>query len=63
MDNQPVGPDFTVKFPFDLSGGGQGIGELAEIKGNSIEFLQGSKKRRDCLLQRAERIWYRCEGL
>jgi hypothetical protein len=40
MDNQPVGPDFTVRFPFDLSGGGQGIGELAEIKGNSIEFLR-----------------------
>jgi hypothetical protein len=40
MDNQPIGPDFTIKFPFNLSGGGQGIGELAEIKGNSIEFLR-----------------------
>jgi hypothetical protein len=40
MDNQPVGPGFTVRFPFNLSGGGQGIGELAEIKDNSIEFLR-----------------------
>jgi hypothetical protein len=40
MDNQPIGPDFSVRFPWTLSGGGQGIGELAEIKGNSIEFLR-----------------------
>jgi hypothetical protein len=40
IDNQPIGPDFTVRFPFKLSGGGQGIGELAELKENSIEFLR-----------------------
>jgi hypothetical protein len=40
MDNQPIGPDFTIKFPFTLSGGGQGIGELAEIKANEIKFLR-----------------------
>ena len=40
MDNQPIGPDFSVKFTFPLSGGGQGIGDLAEIKGNNIEFLR-----------------------
>jgi hypothetical protein len=40
IDNQPIGPDFSVKFPFTLTGGGQGIGELAEIKGNNIEFLR-----------------------
>ena len=40
IDNQPVGPDFTIRFPFNLSGGGEGIGELAEIKDQSIEFLR-----------------------
>jgi hypothetical protein len=40
IDNQPIGPDFSIRFPFNLSGGGQGIGELAEVEGNSIRFLR-----------------------
>jgi hypothetical protein len=40
IDNQPVGPDFIIKFPFNITGGGQGIGELAEIKDSSIQFLR-----------------------
>jgi hypothetical protein len=40
IDNQPVGPDYSVTVPFKLIGTGQGIGELAEIKNNQILFLR-----------------------
>jgi hypothetical protein len=40
IDNEPIGPGFDVKFPFDLIGEGNGIGELAEIDGNKIYFIQ-----------------------
>jgi hypothetical protein len=43
FDNQPIGPDFSIKFPFKLSGTGQGIGELAEIKESGIVFLRQVK--------------------
>ncbi len=43
IDNQPIGPDFIIKFPFNITGTGQGIGELAEIKDNSIQFLRTVK--------------------
>lgn len=38
IDNQPVGPDFTINFPFKLSGEGQGFGSIAELNDNSIIF-------------------------
>ncbi len=40
MDNQPVGPGYSITLPFDIKGTGQGIGELAEIKGKQILFLR-----------------------
>lgn len=40
IDNQPIGPDFIIKFPFNLSGTGQGVGVLAELKENTIQFLR-----------------------
>jgi hypothetical protein len=40
MDNQPVGPGYSITLPFDIKGTGQGIGELAEIKGHQILFLR-----------------------
>ena len=40
IDNQPVGPGYTITVPWDIKGTGQGIGELAEIKGNKILFLR-----------------------
>jgi len=43
IDKQPIGPGFTVNFPFDLIGEGSGIGELAEIEGNQIFFLREVK--------------------
>ena len=40
MDNQPVGPGYSITVPWKIKGTGQGIGELAEIKGNQILFLR-----------------------
>jgi hypothetical protein len=40
MDNQPVGPGYSVTFPFTIRGTGSGIGELAEIRGNQILYLR-----------------------
>lgn len=40
MDNQPVGPGYSITVPWKINGTGQGIGELAEIRGNQILFLR-----------------------
>ncbi len=40
IDNQPVGPGYSVTLPFDVKGEGNGIGELAEIEGAKIFFLR-----------------------
>ena len=40
IDNQPIGPDYSITVPFRIAGTGQGIGELAEIRGNQILFLR-----------------------
>jgi hypothetical protein len=40
IDNQPVGPGYSITVPFDIKGTGQGIGDLAEIKGKQILFLR-----------------------
>ncbi len=40
MDNQPVGPGYSITVPWKIIGTGQGIGELAEIKENQILFLR-----------------------
>lgn len=40
MDNQPVGPGYSITVPWKIKGTGQGIGELAEIKENQILFLR-----------------------
>jgi hypothetical protein len=40
IDNQKIGPGYTVSLPFDIKGEGNGIGELAEIEGKQIYFLR-----------------------
>jgi len=40
MDNQPVGPGYSITVPFKLQGTGKGIGELANIEGNKIVYLK-----------------------
>lgn len=44
FDNQPVGPDFFVDFPFKPSGEGQGFGSIAEMQGNRINFKRNLNK-------------------
>lgn len=43
IDKQPIGLGFIVRLPFNISGEGRGIGELAEIDGNDIVFLRNLK--------------------
>lgn len=38
INNQPVGPDFTIEFPFELSGIFRDGSEIAKIEGNRIIF-------------------------
>ncbi len=40
MDKQPTGPDFVVKFPFNLIGEAQGTGHFGKIQDNLIIFLK-----------------------
>jgi hypothetical protein len=43
IDKQPVGPGYVVRLPFNITGEGQGIGELAKIDGKDIVFLRNLK--------------------
>lgn len=43
IDNQKVGPDYVIKFPFNLSGEGNGFGILADVDGSNIIFLRDFK--------------------
>jgi hypothetical protein len=40
MDKQTTGPDFVITFPFNISGEGPGIGEMAEFNVDKILFLK-----------------------
>jgi hypothetical protein len=44
IDNQKVGPDYSVKFAWDLKGEGNGFGTLADVDGNTISFLREFKQ-------------------
>ena len=44
INNQPVGPDFTIEFPFELSGTFRDGPEIAKIKDNRIIFTRELKK-------------------
>ena len=38
IDNQPIGKDFEMSFPVEVSGTGRGLGEIYEIQGKKIIF-------------------------
>jgi len=40
INNQPTGPGFVVRFPYNISGEGQGFGTIAIIKDNTISFTR-----------------------
>jgi hypothetical protein len=39
IDGQPTGPDFVVRFPFELKASAQ-VGPRAEIRGNELRYLK-----------------------
>ena len=39
IDHQPTGPDFAIRFPFQISGTGE-MANLAEVRGNEIHYLK-----------------------
>jgi hypothetical protein len=43
IDKQTIGPGISITFPFNVTGEGKGLGELAEINGNRIIFLKDLK--------------------
>ncbi len=40
IDKQPTGTAIKIKFPFEVSGTGKGIGTLAVVNGKEINYLQ-----------------------
>lgn len=40
IDQEPTGPNYEITFPFELSGRGLGIGEIAVFDGRRIKFLR-----------------------
>ena len=50
IDAQPTGPDFTISFPYSLSGKGRGDSILGRINGNKIEYLR--------VLNKGENLFY-----
>jgi hypothetical protein len=47
IDNELTGPNIRIKFPFEISGTGRGLGTIAEFKGKEINFLRELKDRED----------------
>ncbi|HSU49751.1 MAG TPA: hypothetical protein VLJ41_04155 [Segetibacter sp.] len=47
IDGEPTGPNIRIKFPFDISGTGRGIGTLADLKSREINFLRVLNDRED----------------
>lgn len=44
IDKQPTGPGYVIKFPVNVTGKGQGIGDIAQIQGNQMTFLRDLAK-------------------
>lgn len=44
MDSQPVGPGYTVSFPFKLEGDGIGVEKLAKLRANEISYVRNVEK-------------------
>jgi hypothetical protein len=47
IDKELTGPDIKIKFPFAISGTGRGLGTIAELNGNEINFLRQLKDKED----------------
>ncbi|MEJ7679679.1 MAG: hypothetical protein WKG06_17830 [Segetibacter sp.] len=51
MDKQPTGPDFVVKFPFNLKSQAPDTGQLGKIQDNQIMFLKDLSKNEHLFYQ------------
>lgn len=51
IDHQTTDPSITIRFPFELTGDGLGVGEFAELKGNKIKFLKSLKEKDRVLIR------------
>ena len=40
IDKLPTGPDYVIYFPSEMTGKGQGIGNIAQLEGNKMTFLR-----------------------
>ena len=40
IDKQPAGPGYVIKFPVNVTGKGQGIGDIVQIRNNQLTFLR-----------------------
>lgn len=45
IDNERIGPGYVIKFPFKITGEGDGIGEFAEIDNQQIKFTKNLGER------------------
>jgi glyoxylase-like metal-dependent hydrolase (beta-lactamase superfamily II) len=44
IDSLPTGPDYIISFPANMTGTGQGIGNIARIEGKQMTFLRELSK-------------------
>jgi len=44
IDNQPTGPEITIKFPFNVQAEGKGIGDIAQLEANQIGYIRALDK-------------------
>lgn len=51
MDKQPTGPDFVVKFPFNLTSDAPETGQFGKIQDNQIVFLKELSKNEHLFYQ------------
>ena len=47
IDKQLTGPSIKIKFPFEVSGTGRGLGTFAEINGKEINYTRELKDKED----------------
>lgn len=47
MTSNRLAPDIKVKFPFEISGTGRGLGTIAEMRGKEINYLRHLQVKED----------------
>ena len=47
IDKHPTGPGISIKFPFEVSGQGRGLGTIGEFRGKEIGYLRNMQDNED----------------